>query len=273
MRNRKTNRHKIKTANRIPDFLYRYRGVSYEHSFHELTTGELYFPSPKDFNDPFDCHNLFSFDGATDSHWKNFFKIVFEVNEPNSTALEMDEKIDKIIRSGRTRDKETLDGLWEEWDCTLGGHNNEYGIVCLSKKPNDILMWSHYAEKHKGYCLKFNTLLLANAFSCYDVKYRRNYPRIKECSGLNEMADIFMTSKSNHWEYEEEVRLLMPPSNGGRSHKFPPEALEGVTFGCNMEETNKDNIRQLLNDKGYCNLPIFQASKSKKSYSLEIMPI
>jgi hypothetical protein len=32
----------------------------------------------------------------------------------------------------------------------------KYNVLCFSRVWNDILMWSHYAEKHKGICLGFD---------------------------------------------------------------------------------------------------------------------
>ena len=33
----------------------------------------------------------------------------------------------------------------------------ERGVCCFSEKKDDILMWSHYADGHKGFCLEFIT--------------------------------------------------------------------------------------------------------------------
>jgi len=30
------------------------------------------------------------------------------------------------------------------------------GITCFSKVRDDILMWAHYADKHKGLCFEFD---------------------------------------------------------------------------------------------------------------------
>jgi hypothetical protein len=32
---------------------------------------------------------------------------------------------------------------------------NKYVALCFSLSPNNILMWSHHGEKHKGICLGF----------------------------------------------------------------------------------------------------------------------
>jgi len=30
------------------------------------------------------------------------------------------------------------------------------GVSCFSQEEDNLLMWSHYADKHKGLCLKFD---------------------------------------------------------------------------------------------------------------------
>jgi len=32
----------------------------------------------------------------------------------------------------------------------------KYGVLCFSRRWNNILMWSHYADGHKGICLGFD---------------------------------------------------------------------------------------------------------------------
>ena len=36
------------------------------------------------------------------------------------------------------------------------------GVLCLSACDNSILMWSHYADEHKGFCIGFNNSLVAS---------------------------------------------------------------------------------------------------------------
>ena len=31
------------------------------------------------------------------------------------------------------------------------------GITCLSEVKDDLLMWSHYGGKYKGFCLEFDS--------------------------------------------------------------------------------------------------------------------
>ena len=45
--------------------------------------------------------------------------------------------------------------LWGGFVRDLG---KKFGVVCMSKKWNNPLLWSHYADKHYGLCLGFDLL-------------------------------------------------------------------------------------------------------------------
>jgi len=49
-------------------------------------------------------------------------------------------------------------------------------LYCLTPDPCSTLMWSHYADNHRGICLEFDTTnpLFSDAL---EVAYRSEYPR------------------------------------------------------------------------------------------------
>lgn len=44
-------------------------------------------------------------------------------------------------------------------------------VVCLSEVYDSMLMWSHYAQNHTGYCIEYD-------FEENDMFYRHLYPVI-----------------------------------------------------------------------------------------------
>jgi len=78
------------------------------------------------------------------------------------------------------------------------------GILCFSKTWRNPVLWSHYADKHKGLCLSFeveNKLL-------GKVDYVDS--RLPVPTELNEefMKKLLFT-KFRHWEYEQEYRVYV----------------------------------------------------------------
>ena len=90
-------------------------------------------------------------------------------------------------------------------------------ISCFSEDYKNILMWSHYANKHQGCCLKYKTLDIINLFQLYllPVQYTdkfinddfiKNYPNIEE--RIFNLALCASTSKAYDWKYEKEWRII-----------------------------------------------------------------
>ncbi|MBJ6724944.1 DUF2971 domain-containing protein [Geomesophilobacter sediminis] len=262
----------------MPQYLYRYRPFN-QNALLELIHGELYFSSPASFNDPFDGNNMFSFDGATDDHWRTFLEKFSIRSYPDLSPEDRKERIDTIIRSGAHREKEFHALQQESWGRILTKLNEGYGVACLSSNPDDILMWSHYGGCHKGFCLIFDRAPLQQVFLCQEVTYSVTYPVFGEFVGqdFNGIAKSFLFTKSDHWAYESEYRLLVDPRTradkpGDRLYPIPEGALLGVIFGCRMPQKDRLTIREVVSRK-WPKILIFEAKKSLNSYSVEIEPI
>lgn len=260
---------------KMNEHIYRYRGIS-SHSLAELINAEFYCSSPHAFNDPFDCKNLFSFNGASNRDWKIFFDRMLEQNRPELNKQQRDKLIKNIINSGDLKDKVKLEDQWIAWDKALSELTGKLGIVCFSEKNNDILMWSHYSNSHKGFCLQFNRAILSEQFYVGNVKYKAQYPTFSEFANANMagMSNVMLLRKSPHWKYEKEVRLIVDlGSNEDNAHnrlfKYKPEALTGIIFGCQMPEVDKVTIRNIFNGSTH-KISYYQAEKSRDSYSVKI---
>ena len=98
------------------------------------------------------------------------------------------------------QDKKFRDGVraWKKQ------RNTEIGIICLSSKWKHPLLWSHYADKHKGIAIGFD---VPDDGPFRRVKYRRN--RLQAAQGhLPGDADLdrLLLTKFTAWEYETEYR-------------------------------------------------------------------
>jgi len=140
------------------------------------------------------------------------------------------------------------------------------GVYSLSEKNNDILMWSHYADHHKGFCIeyeradsKYNFL---SHFMCRPVGYENNYPN------LNRVLDVWginLYTKAVEWEYEAEWRLVF--KEGGKI--FPsPAPITGIVFGLRMVGKQKATlVESLPYEEG---ITLYQATRVPGKFALEI---
>jgi hypothetical protein len=82
------------------------------------------------------------------------------------------------------------------------------GVTCFSEKYNNILMWSHYADEHKGMVLGFNpSSQLMQKNKLFRVDYRSERVEIDPSEEVR-YVEAVLKRKSEDWEYEAEWRLL-----------------------------------------------------------------
>lgn len=90
-----------------------------------------------------------------------------------------------------------------------------FGVICFTTKPDHLLMWSHYADQHRGMVIEFDSshaffnsqfshegLIKSGKLS--KVSYKKG--RLAKFHGFD---DPFF-EKSHHWKHEDEWRLVVP---------------------------------------------------------------
>lgn len=84
-----------------------------------------------------------------------------------------------------------------------------YGILCFSKTWEEPLLWSHYADKHKGIALGFeiNSLNISNVIYNPDP-IRKQFDLTNDLLTNKNLFLELAQIKYKKWEYEEESRIL-----------------------------------------------------------------
>lgn len=85
------------------------------------------------------------------------------------------------------------------------------GLLCFSRRWKNPLVWSHYADKHRGVALEFkinDDFIQTVRYS--DSRMRLNASYVMSHGGFTEnLAYRIATTKSKHWAYEDEVRIAV----------------------------------------------------------------
>lgn len=98
------------------------------------------------------------------------------------------------------------------------------GVISLTRKNEDILMWSHYADNHKGMCIgleddfaihKSDTKLhLTETLLPTPVSYNKHRIDLNKKISIDKFPDdlyrAHIFNKYEQWEYEKEHRVLIP---------------------------------------------------------------
>ena len=88
----------------------------------------------------------------------------------------------------------------------------DYGILCFSKNWKSPLLWSHYANRHKGVALEFDVLDSVAHPIVYRInRYSLNYEKLTTGLDREDIEGLWLT-KYIEWEYEKEVRVILRKS-------------------------------------------------------------
>ena len=233
----------------VPSKLYKYQPFD-QYSLINLIKRQFYFSKPESFNDPYDCDPP------------------FEISTAHRTKKNKEALYTRI--KGWVHDKSSFDVTYSKNGKPNGRFERDYidstkpireqisakiGVTCFSERVDDILLWSHYGDKHKGFCLEFDTQVSImdgqQKTDLYKVKYSnsRSYRRISILDILNKpnILEVLLTTKSYQWGYEKEWRIFCN-TGGNNAFRFNAKSLTGVYFGYKMPQEYKGVIISVLSD-------------------------
>ncbi|MEV3817662.1 DUF2971 domain-containing protein [Aeromonas salmonicida] len=245
-----------------------------------LVDGTLKFTSPKEFNDPFDCRLNFNSKNAP-QYFLNKFKSYFDEQYGHLSPAEKLKKrkqIERMFNIGLTNGS-LVDNLL-----------SHVGICCFSKEPDNILMWSHYADHHKGFVIEFDvidilddTITVSSDFikepeynlMLSKVNYSINMPtRTFRDEDPTKVSTMYFLTKAIDWEYENEYRCISHEKGAG-IHHFNRELISRVLAGVKMPAADFARLKEIVNILSRSigkDIPLIKATMLDGQYKLKIMP-
>lgn len=122
----------------------------------------------------------------------------------------------------------------------------EYGIVCFTTDWTHPMMWSQYADRHRGICLGFDVV---NARPIIPIEYTPNLLeekdfKVKQIDDIDKLGYLrTWFVKFDSWSYEAEQRMVFElaqeeQENGLYFHRFEPALrLAEVVVGAESDIT------------------------------------
>jgi hypothetical protein len=145
-------------------------------------------------------------------------------------------------------------------------------VACFTEKLDSILLWSHYADGHKGLCLEFDTHYFPfhNQQGLHRVIYNRFYPALSPYDIIGSPTKLVdsLVTKAKIWEYEHEWRLIQDV-DGVSLLEYDPRALTGIYFGCFMSDDQKKSIAKI---PAKSDARLFCMKRSQSKYRLDVVP-
>jgi hypothetical protein len=154
-------------------------------------------------------------------------------------------------------------------------------VCCFSERNDNLLMWAHYADNHRGICLEYDIPDDVHEKTFMQIIYGESQPILKKVevfpagdpnagklSLKKEDVAVFLT-KSADWAYEREWRTLRITDKlfeKGELHTIPGK-LSAVYFGLRTDEAAKKIICRLASPES--GIEFWQASLRAGHFSLE----
>ena len=230
---------------------------------------EIYFAAPSSFNDPFDSTAVFAPEIGTDEDlMQSYMKLAGKHGPPMSDAeLRRDAEAMLADPNRNPRNENVRQVIQDEYARTVRATT---GIYCLSEVPDDILMWSHYADHHRGVCLEFDGAgkLAQHAMK---VGYAHERPAIAHQDSNDIKLEKVLLTKSIHWQYEKEWRLIRH-SGGPGVEVFRAENLTGIIVGAQAPMETLKLVRR-LNKARARPLGLYKATTSRYTFTVDIHQI
>lgn len=239
--------------------LFQFRPINNAYWKSNLENNLMVFNSIKNFNDPFEgyhlAHNLF---------WKDGNIVSSEEAKPlhETLAKFVMEKLDNFPLKEDYFDENVLRRL-----------NKKYRITCLTSEVEDVLMWSHYGDSHKGICVEYDRDVLSSIsrdISLHKVEYdQKGYVIYPE--KLQKSPEEILIHKNKRWDYEKEERLVWKLSDKAfyANERLVTEVpFVSITVGVSTPDDIKDMIFKLCREK-----KIVYYEMTIKEDSLEHRPI
>lgn len=305
----------------LHDRKYFYKYATSETVLTILQKRTVKYSSPVIFNDPFDTQTRIGFAFEESEFVKQFadelYRLIHAKEEPSfidngSTLSRGVHFLRKIVKNSQKKmskegfakvTKDIVETSIKEFEQAVEDVNSWWmkavratKVFCVAEAVDNLLMWAHYAKDHTGAVIAFQCLPELDTPLCAarKVNYVATPPLInnlgeyvKYMTGQGEPSyglsiyDMCL-SKSEHWRYEQEWRVFIPPTDMDnpiipRDSKgddilcdfidIYPQEIHAIYFGCKMSPDVRAKILSYLTGD-LANVERYQCVKSEREYKL-----
>lgn len=204
------------------------------------------------------------------------------IDEPNMDFLWKSSELANLF--GKEISEDDINNVYNQIDEMIKGLymrlSKAIGVSCFSTTSDNILMWSHYADKHGGICIEYDFSLLEkleniNAF-LLPVIYSNDRPLLTvdkfdlengqatQESVMRIMPDLIraILTKSEFWEYEDEWRFIAL-AEPKQPVKLP--IISKIFIGANVTNDDYNKVVSAIGDR---HIPITKYSLKRDKYEL-----
>ncbi|KFC19143.1 DUF2971 domain-containing protein [Chryseobacterium sp. FH1] len=150
--------------------------------------------------------------------------------------------------------------------------NQSVGVLSLSKSKNNLVLWSHYCDNHKGYVVEYDFTLesfnveenIRKVTKSSEVIYS---PKSKKMQLFENSYDEYLFNKSLGWKYEKEFRFL---SDKFGLVKYDATSIKSIIIGANTNIIIEEYLKKIANQK---HIKIYKSIINRENFSIKIRAV
>lgn len=239
--------------------LFKFRSIN-KFLIDTLVKGTIYCAQPIRLNDPFDC------------------QVYIRKAVDHAISLLSGKKKQNLVKLSKPN------GLFDNIQKSI----KNVGVCSFSLVLEEPLLWTHYANGHKGLCLTYK-IPFQSFFepsktiegAILPVDYGENpltewltenapeKAKIDAKKFSNDLVEKVLSIKGKGWEYEKEARIIC---NREGAFPLPKDYLKQVCFGMNTVESDISLIKQLIDNAGY-SVEYYQIERTEKDFGFKAVKI
>ena len=154
-------------------------------------------------------------------------------------------------------------------------------VCCFSSDHENLLLWAHYSDNHKGVCLEYELTEDEFKGGFFEVRYKQDQPILNDIErypkghpaegflkiNINDESITPFLTKSLEWKYEKEWRRFqLSNKNAVGELAEVPGRLSGIYFGLRASDATKQIIYKLMSDP--IGVDLWESSLEAGSYKL-----
>ncbi len=320
----------------LPKRLFRYRRFT-ENNLNALRNDEIWGSQVTEYNDPYEyipCYDIEKvnqflnneFDenvikhqlsilktGYTPQQIKNLFnKETLHILTENVAKIDDISAVSKVMSAQKPLVIQYLqskfDAIIKDFFVGIVQAETKYNVACFSESNNSSLLWGHYADGHKGFCLEYNFTenLTECKQPCNNVRICSNFllktpiapicyskHRLDATAGIISiiqqmlrdeiklgMNDYFsdmllcikcLLTKSSDWYYEKEWRVFTHfPDNPKQHSPIMNKKAKAIYLGDSIFQEHKQELLSIAEEK---EIPCYQVVPSYETSEFVYIPI
>ena len=296
----------------LPHSLYRFRSCN-TLNLDALLQKKCYASAPVTFNDPFDSFLLYD-----DSDLETLHRNVFDVkgmrdsidktgNLPDFLRKLWSVEFQELIKSKIQRIPPEFFPLLQsvaaiEAEGKISDIRSDAApimrmvqdssyVACFSEDVESILMWSHYADYHRGFALEYdfteNPVNKDNVQDLFPVLYSSEPYDAKEIvSGFLlrkygtdlPLPDVnywikAVLFKAKEWEYEKEWRIIKQRDSDASLYTSFSLVPSAIYYGSRISDSDRNVLHNIVSQLGLKEYQMYQMNRTSKKYKMVPKPL